>query len=83
MKTTKSALVFIITFVLGYFFLSLFGCMFFDSEGNHFKFDYIVGQPAWTMIYSILIGSWLPGMIAQDYYHNLEYKERKNKNAYN
>lgn len=82
MKTTKSILVFITAFILGYFFLSLFGCMFFDSEGNHFKFDYIIGQPAWTMIYTICIGWWLAGMIAHEYYDKLTEQEFHNKNAY-
>jgi hypothetical protein len=82
MKTTKSILVFITAFILGYFFLSSLGCMFFDSEGNHFKFNYIIGQPGWALLYTLFIGWWLAGMITHEYYDKLSEQEFHNKNAY-
>lgn len=82
MKIAKSILVFITTFILGYFLLSSFGCMFFDSQGHHFKFDYIIGQTFWFFIYLSCIGWWTSGMIVHEYYDKLTEQEFHNKNAY-
>ncbi len=79
MKISKTILVFIVSFVTFYMLLSLVGCMFYGSDGNHLNYFKIIGEPAWAMIYSMFGGWWMAAMISNEYYDLLEDREnRKN-----
>lgn len=82
MKRTKSLIVFSLTFIVGYIFLSSLGCVFFDENGNHYQYSDILASLPWTVIYSIFIGLWIGIIVADEYYKLLESNEKKNKNAY-
>jgi hypothetical protein len=77
MKTTKSILVFAVTFVLGYLLLSVLGCMFFDTDGNHNHYSDILGNRNWFTIYSIFIGWWVATIASTEYYELLEKKTKE------
>lgn len=76
MKTTKSILVFAVTYIIGYLFLSVLGCMFFDTDGNHNHYSDILGNRSWFIIYSLFIGVWIALTASHEYYELLENKKK-------
>jgi H+/Cl- antiporter ClcA len=76
MKTTKSILVFAVTYIIGYLFLSALGCMFFDADGNHNHYSDILGNKSWFIIYSLFIGVWIALTASHEYYESLEIKKK-------
>ena len=76
MKTTKSILVFAVTYIIGYLFLSVLGCMFFDADGNHNHYSDILGNRSWFIIYSLFIGVWIALTASHEYYELLENKKK-------
>jgi H+/Cl- antiporter ClcA len=76
MKTIKSILVFAVTYIIGYLFLSVLGCMFFDANGNHNHYSDILGNKSWFIIYSLFIGVWIAETASHEYYESLEIKKK-------
>lgn len=77
MKTTKSILVFTVTFILGYLLLSVLGCMFFDADGNHNNYSDVIGNRTWFTVYSTFIGWWVAAIAGSEYYEALENKNKE------
>lgn len=75
MKITKSILVFTVTYIIGYLFLSVLGCMFFDANGNHNHYSTILGNTTWFTLYGFFIGWWVATITSHEYYEALENKD--------
>ena len=77
MKTTKSIVAFAVTYIIGYLFLSVLGCMFFDADGNHNHYSDILGDRTWFTLYGIFIGWWVATIASTEYYELLEKKTKE------
>lgn len=66
MKSINCILIWIMSFALFYFVLSCFGMLW-------LPYSVVISDPAWFLVYSVFIGSWLPIMPAREYY--LKHKD--------
>lgn len=74
MKTTKTIAVWFLAFMVGYFLLSLPGCLFFNPDGSHISYSQVIGDSRWFATYGFLLGWWIAALVSKDF---LEYEEKK------
>ena len=57
-------IIFIAVFAALFFILSLFGMLWSD-------YNTVITDPNWFMFYTVMIGWWTSGMVANDYYETV------------
>lgn len=68
MRTTKSIVVYIVSFMLLYLGLSAIGCIFPKSNLELHTYSECIGSREWFIIYTLFIGWWVSAIIAREYY---------------
>ena len=72
MKVTKAMLVYLTSFIVGYLLLSAVGCLFFKSDLTHYTYSECLGTTNWFVIYTLFLGWWTAGIVANDYYESTQ-----------
>jgi hypothetical protein len=75
MKTTKSMLVYFITFISMYFILSIFVCLFYSQTIDQSRYVNCITDRSWLILYTLFLGWWISMIPTYEYHEYLENNE--------